>query len=84
MALSIKDAETDRLVRQLAATTGESMTEAVRGAVRERLERERRRRGKASLDEIRAIAFRCAALPVLSEASEDEILGYDERGIPSR
>lgn len=84
MALSIKDAETDRLVRQLAVTTGESMTDAVRQAVAERLERERRRRGKASLEELDAIARRCAALPRLSDASEDEILGYDENGIPTR
>jgi len=83
MALSIKDAETDRLVRQLAATTGESMTDAVREAVRERLERERRRRGKASLEEIRAIVFG-GPLPWLSRASEDEILGYDGQGLPTR
>lgn len=84
MALSIKDAETDRLVRQLAAVTGESMTDAVREAVRERLARERARRGKASLAEIRAIVHRSVALPVLSDASEDDILGYDEHGIPTR
>ena len=40
MALSIKDPETDRLARELAKTTGESITEAIRAALRERLERE--------------------------------------------
>ena len=44
MALSIKSAEADRLARALARLTGESMTEAVTTALRERLVRERARR----------------------------------------
>ena len=43
MALSLKGAETDRLAREVAKLTGESLTEAVRTALAERLERERRR-----------------------------------------
>jgi antitoxin VapB len=46
MALSLKDAETDHLAREVAKLTGESLTEAVRKALAERLERERRRRGR--------------------------------------
>src|SRR3954451_24032078 len=46
MALSLKDPETDRLAREVARLTGESLTEAVRKALAERLERERLRRGK--------------------------------------
>ena len=46
MALNIKDSETDGLARQLAELTDETITVAVRTALRERLERERRRRGK--------------------------------------
>jgi antitoxin VapB len=45
MALSIKTAEADKLARSLAQLTGESMTEAVTVALRERLARERARRG---------------------------------------
>ena len=41
MALSIKTEEADRLARDLARLTGESMTEAVTTALRERLDRER-------------------------------------------
>jgi antitoxin VapB len=85
MAISIKSPEADRLARQLAATTGESITMAITVAMRERLEREERKRlSKAALlEEIRAISHHCAALPVLDARSEDEILGYDENGIPA-
>lgn len=44
MALSIKTAEADRLARTLARLTGETMTEAVTVALRERLAREQERR----------------------------------------
>jgi antitoxin VapB len=82
MALNIKDGETDRLVRQLAALTGESITEAVKLAVRERIEREQRTRGKASVAELMAIARRIASAPDRDPRTPDEILGYDERGVP--
>jgi antitoxin VapB len=77
--------EADRLARRLAATTGETITLAVFVAIRERLEREERKRPNktALLEEIRAISHHCASLPVLDTRSEDEILGYDEHGIPS-
>ena len=48
MALSIKTAEADALARSLARLTGESMTTAVTAALRERLARERARRGTAA------------------------------------
>jgi antitoxin VapB len=84
MALSLKDPETDRLAREVARLTGESLTEAVRKSLAERLERERLRRGQparglaAELDEI---ARHCAALPDLDTRSPDEIVGYDENGL---
>ncbi len=46
MALNIKDPETDRLARPLAELTGENTADAVKAALRDRPERERRRRGK--------------------------------------
>ena len=82
MALNIKDAETDQLARRLASLTGESITVAVRTAVRERIERAQRTRGKASVEELLAIARRIAEAPNLDDRSDDEILGYDERGLP--
>ena len=83
MALNIKDPKTDTLARELAQTTGETITEAVTVAVRERLERlQAGRRPRRLADELDEIALRCAALPVLDERSEDEILGYDLNGLP--
>ncbi len=84
MALSIKHPEADRLARELAAHTGESLTDAVLQALRERLVRERGRTSAPRLrDELRAIGERCAALPVLDPRSPDEILGYEENGLPT-
>ena len=82
MALSIKHPDADRLARELAARTGEGLTETIITALRERLQREQGRvRGLRLRDELRAIRRRCAALPVKDHRSDDEILGYDERGL---
>ena len=82
MALNIKDPETDQLVRRLATLTGESITDAVKAAVRERIEREERARGKATVEELLAIAQRIASRIEPDGRTPDEILGYDERGLP--
>jgi antitoxin VapB len=83
MALSLKDAETDRLAREVARLTGESLTEAVRKALAERLERERRKRGqtRSLVERLDAIALHCAALPDYDTRSPDEIIGYDDQGM---
>jgi len=85
MALSIKSPEVERKVRKLAATTGESITAVISRAVDEQLKREERKREnkEAMLAEIRAIADHFSSLPILDTRTEDEILGYDENGIPS-
>jgi antitoxin VapB len=85
MPLSIKAPEADRLARQLAKITGETITVAVTIAMRERLAREERKREnkEALLADIRAIVDHFASLPVLDTRSADEILGYDENGLPS-
>jgi antitoxin VapB len=85
MALNIKSAEADRLARELAALTGESITEAVTKALERRLEEQRaerdfvrrRERLRSSLDAIRA---RTSKLPVLDPRSDDEFLGYNDIG----
>jgi antitoxin VapB len=82
MAISIKDPETDRLARALAAATGESLTEAIRRALRDRLERESHRSRRGIVVEVRRIQERLARLPVLDRRSPDEIMGYDEHGLP--
>jgi antitoxin VapB len=84
MALSIKDIATDRLARELAQVTGESITAAVATALRERLDRVRDHAGgEGHLRELNAIALRCAALPLLDDRPESDILSYDEHGLPS-
>lgn len=84
MPLNIKDPEADRLARAVAARTGETLTQAVIVALRERLEREERRLDDAELlvEEILAIGRHSAALPIRDSRPADEILGYDEYGIP--
>jgi antitoxin VapB len=82
MAISIKDPETDRLARALAAATGMSLTDAIRTALAERLERETRRPTRSIAADIRRVQERLAHLPVLDPRTPDEILGYDERGLP--
>jgi len=83
MPLNIKDDAAHEEARQLARITGESITQAVRTAIRERLERVRGTgAGKPLAARIREISRRCAARPVLDDRSEDEILGYDGTGLP--
>ena len=82
MALSIKSDRADRLARELAATTGESITDAVTIAIEDRLRRHRRDRQRV-VDDIMAIASEAAALPVMDARSADEIIGYDEHGLPT-
>jgi antitoxin VapB len=85
MVLSIKDPETDRLARWLARLTGESLTDCVRAALRDLLEHEQRRRGK-QIDraKIAEIVTGTATLPVGDDRSPDELIGYDELGLPTR
>src|SRR5438132_4823492 len=82
MALSIKDPEADRLAREVAKATGESLTTAVVQSLRERLARVRRMRGPRLSEELLKIGRRCARLAVKDKRSADEIIGYDEHGLP--
>jgi antitoxin VapB len=83
VALSLKDPETDRLAREVAKLTGESLTEAVRTALAERLERERRKRGRARslVERLNEIARHCASLPDYDTRTPDEMIGYDDKGM---
>jgi antitoxin VapB len=76
MVLSIKHPEAAQLARRLARLTGESLTETVKAALRDRLEHEQPRRGK-QIDraKIDAIMARIAALPVVDARSPDELIG---------
>ncbi len=84
MALSIKDPETDDLARKLAERTGESLTEAVKQALRERLVREERESADSGLsNRLLEIGRRCAAqMPEPFHSSDHGDLLYDELGLP--
>ena len=85
MPISIKAPEADRLARELAAVTGETITDAVIVAMRERLAREERKQASRGqlIDDLMAIARHCSSLPVLDNRTEDEIMGWDENGLPT-
>jgi antitoxin VapB len=83
MALSIKDPETERLARNLARLTGENITTATKRAIEERLRRLGGHSRKAALlEDLADIRRRWSALPVLDERTPEDILGYDEHGLP--
>ena len=83
MHLNIKNDEAHKLATELARLTGQNLTNAVTLALRERLARERRRR---RTDDTAArlikIGNRYATLPDTGR-NPDEILGYDEHGLPT-
>ncbi len=85
MALNIKNAETERLARELARRRGQGITEVVTDALRREVERERRRLRPSEqaerLRRIQAIVDRVSRLPILDHRTPDEILGYNERGL---
>jgi antitoxin VapB len=83
MPLNIRNEETEELANALAKLTGETKTEAVTQALRERIQRVRRARAKRRLaDELDEIALHCSTLPIRDRRSTDEIMGYDENGLP--
>ena len=83
MAISIKSIETERLAREVAAKTGESLTAAIQRSLEERLERlKQERRSQILASQLEEILRRVDQLPTLDSRTPDEILGYDEHGLP--
>jgi len=82
MAILIKDQETDQMIRMLAERTGESITDAVKQAVRERLERVPLTEDEiaARKRKIEALIARAGAMPTVDDRTPDEIIGYNEFG----
>lgn len=92
MALNIKDKETEALVTEIAALTGETKTGAVRQAARERLERLRLQSGRPNprrdaeamrrfFEELRSdIPGELLGKPI-TKAEREEILGYGPEGV---
>ena len=83
MAISIKNLEVERLAREIADKTGESLTGAIQRALQERLDRlKRERRSQIVVGQLQEILRRVDQLQVLDSRSPDQILGYDEEGLP--
>ncbi len=81
MILNIKDPEAHALAQELARIEGKSLTQVVKDALREKLDRDRDQRGRLA-DRLLEIGTRCAQLPVLDPRPPDEIIGYDDHGVP--
>ena len=82
MPINIKDATTDAKVRELASLTGESITDAVRIAIEQRLRRESSRRRAGVASRLLAIGSTLSARPLLFEGDADAAIGYDASGVP--
>jgi antitoxin VapB len=83
MALSIRNPKAEKLARELAAESGENITQAITSALEERLQRLRGRSAPIDLaEEIMKISRRCSKIPDRDQRSTDEILGYDSAGVP--
>jgi antitoxin VapB len=83
MALNIKNDETQRLGRELAKLTGESITTAVTVAIRERLDRMRaaRESGEQRAARIVDLGRQIASAVSASSMSIDDL--YDDHGLPA-
>jgi antitoxin VapB len=82
MSLNVKDPEAHRLAQAIAKITGETLTDAVILALRERYERLQVRRGKASVEELSAIAKRASAQVKRPYLDHSKFL-YDDHGLPN-
>lgn len=82
--LNIKDEETHALAAELARLSGHTMTQAVKEALREKLAQTRleQQNKERLVKRVMEIAHRIASRPVLDSRSPDEIIGYDEFGVP--
>lgn len=81
MPLVLEHPRAAPLAHDLATQLGLDVGEAVVAALESRLQQERER--QATIRDVMAIAAHCASLPVLDDRPFDEILGYDENGLPS-
>jgi antitoxin VapB len=85
MALNIKSEVVDRLARDLARLTGKSITQAVEDSLRAELDkakRQTRRSTQSVKEQLLALGEVIKSMPVRDPRSADEILGYDDNGVP--
>jgi antitoxin VapB len=81
LSLNIKDAEAHQLAQAIAKETGETMTHVVVEALRAKYKTLEKRKSRATIDDLRAIADRSARLVTKPYMSHAELL-YDDNGLP--
>jgi antitoxin VapB len=88
MALSIKNKEFEETARELARLTGKSITEAALVGLKRELERQKNIRdvinSESRVERAMKIAEKSAARPVIGVLSDEEVLGYDDIGAPTK
>jgi antitoxin VapB len=77
--LYVKNPAAHRLAEQVSKRLGVTLTDAVISALEDKLQRTARPLDRAKID---ALCARMDALPDIDTRTPDEILGYDEFGIP--
>ena len=84
MGVFIKKPEAEAKIRELASRTGETLTDAIERAVEERLQRlgPPRRKGRVDHKKLAELLAYFDSLPVDDPRSPDELIGYDEHGVP--
>ncbi len=82
--LNIKDDETHALASELAQLSRQSMTQAVREALKDRLAKAKSGQRDPGLlaERLLEMAREISSSPILDPRTPDEIMGYDEHGIP--
>jgi antitoxin VapB len=86
LGVIVKNPATEAKIRELAARTGESLTEAIDHAVEERLERlgPQKRKGRVDRKRLAELIAYFNSLPKINEhLTDEEIIGYDENGLPT-
>lgn len=88
MASPQPNPEAEALLKELCLLTGESEAEALKRSIAQRLDAERKsrnidRKREDAMRYYEEMRARVSKLPILDTRSEDEILGYDENGLPS-
>jgi antitoxin VapB len=83
-ALNIKDPEVHDLAIELARRTKRSLTEAVKESLRDSLARQRSPKTDAQrvIERVMRVGQRIASRPVLDSRTPEEILGYNDIGLP--
>ena len=83
MALSIRNPLAEKLAREVSTVSGENLTWSIIHALEEKLERLRVHKTTTdTAQEILMISKRCSALPDLDKRTPEEILGYNQNGLP--